>query len=261
MQMQAAADMPHHSAPDSRSGEWSLVISQPMFFPWVGLFEQIRLADVYVHYGDVQFSKGGFANRVQVKTAQGVKWLTVPLQGHALGQSIDDARINCRIDWRNQHLGMLHSAYARAPHFGEMMQLVDAVYSQTWLGIGELSRASIAAVCAYFGLTAGRRFVDVRELGIPGSSSRRVLDIVKALGGRRYITGWGARNYLDHQLFEDAGVRVEYMDYQMLPYPQQHGDFTPYVSVLDLVANMGREGRNYIRSGASHWRQWMERNG
>jgi len=231
-----------------------------MFFPWVGLFEQIRIADVYVHYGDVQFSKGGFSNRVQVKTPQGTKWLTVPLEGLTLGQSIEEARISRRIDWRKQHLGMLQGAYARAPHFGEMMELVNSLYSRTWLTIGELSRASIELVSGYFGLTEGRRFLDVREMGIAGVSSRRVLDIVKALGGQRYITGWGARNYLDHQLFEDAAVRVEYMDYQKLPYPQLHGDFTPYVSVLDLAANMGTEGRNYIRSGASYWRQWMERN-
>ena len=231
-----------------------------MFFPWVGLFEQIRLADVYVHYGDVQFSKGGFSNRVQIKTPQGVKWLTVPLEGLTLGQSIEEARISSRIDWRSQHLGMLRGAYARAPHFEQMLQLVDAVYSRSWRSIGELSRASMEVMCEYFGLAAGRRFVDVRELGIAGAGSQRVLDVVKALGGRRYITGWGARNYLDHQLFEDAGVRVEYMDYQKLPYAQLHGDFTPYVSVLDLVANTGRDGGNLIRSGASYWQQWLERN-
>ena len=55
-----------------------VVISQPMLFPWVGLFEQIRAADVYVHYDDVQFSKGSFTNRVQIKTARGPRWLTVP---------------------------------------------------------------------------------------------------------------------------------------------------------------------------------------
>ena len=35
----------------------NVVISQPMLFPWVGMLEQVRLADSYVHYSDVQFSK------------------------------------------------------------------------------------------------------------------------------------------------------------------------------------------------------------
>jgi hypothetical protein len=95
-------------------------------------------------------------------------------------------------------------------------------------------------------------------LGIDGASSSRVLDIVLALGGRRYITGHGARNYLDHGLFEEAGVRVEYMDYQRLPYPQQHGQFTPYVSVLDLIANCGPEGRKFICSGSVYWKEFID---
>ena len=57
----------------------TVVVSQPMLFPWVGLFEQIRLADVFVHYDDVAFSKGSFFNRVQIKTLEvGSKWFNGP---------------------------------------------------------------------------------------------------------------------------------------------------------------------------------------
>ena len=40
------------------------------------------------------------------------------------------------------------------------------------------------------------------------------------------------------------------MDYQCKEYPQQFGDFTPYVSALDLVANCGRGGKSCICSDA-----------
>ncbi len=234
-----------------------VVISQPMFFPWVGLFEQIRLADTYVHYGDVQFSKGSFTNRVQIKTAQGIKWLTVPLQDVSLGQSIDEVKINVRIDWRVRHMDMLKQAYAEAPYRKDMLTLVGSVYQYQGDSIGMLSRLSMEACCNYFKLDAGRRYIDVRQLGIGGSSSQRVLDIVKALGGANYITGLGARNYLDHQLFEDAGIRVEYMDYQKSSYPQLHGEFTPYVSILDLIANVGKDGVNLIHSGTINWKDFV----
>lgn len=236
----------------------NVVISQPMLFPWVGMFEQIRLADVYVHYGDVQFSKGSFTNRVQIKTAQGSKWLTVPLQGVSLGQSIDQTRINGSLHWRRQHMDILRQAYSSAPYFKEMMALVESVYRQGVDSIGSLSRSSIEACCHYFGLEAGRRFIDVAQLGIEGVSSQRVADIVSTLGGKRYITGLGARNYLDHQLFEDAGIHVEYMDYQKSPYPQLHGEFTPYVSILDLIANTGKEGINLIQSGTIYWKDYLK---
>lgn len=235
-----------------------VVISQPMFFPWVGMFEQIRLADTYVHYGDVQFSKGSFTNRVQIKTAQGSRWLTVPLQQLSLGQKIDEVQIDTRSDWRTSHLDQLRQAYAAAPHRKAMLELVESVYQGSHTTIGHLARHSMMVCCSYYGLDIGRRFVEVEELGIGGASSRRVRDIVKALGGTHYVTGLGASRYLDHMLFEDADIRVEYMNYRKLQYPQLHGDFTPYVSLLDLVANTGSRGIDYIVSGVRYWKEFLQ---
>lgn len=234
-----------------------VVISQPMFFPWVGMFEQIALADVYVHYSDVQFSKGSFTNRVQIKTAKGSQWLTVPLRKFRLGQSISDVRIDTNRQWRADHRRMLTDAYREAPHFEQMMAVVESVYSGPHETIAALSEASLSAVCDYFNLTHGRRFVHIGELGISGSSSRRVLDVVHAVGGSEYITGHGARNYLDHELFEREGVSVSYMDYRKTPYDQLHGAFTPFVSILDLIANKGKDGRDLICSEIRDWKEFV----
>jgi WbqC-like protein family len=234
-----------------------VVISQPMFFPWVGLFEQVRLANIYVHYGDVQFSKGSFVNRVQIKTAHGPKWITVPLEGLSLGQSIDDVKVGAT-DWKRRHLGVLEQSYADAPHVELMLELVSSVYSREFATIGELSKASLEAVCNFYGLHSGRRFLDVRDLGIEGTGSQRVLEIVRALGGKTYVTGWGARNYLAHERFERERIAVEYMNYEKVPYPQLHGAFNPSVSVLDLIANTGKSGVDVIRSKTVNWKHFLK---
>lgn len=235
----------------------NVVISQPMYFPWVGMLEQIRLADHFVFYDDVQFSKGSFVNRVQIKTASGIKWLTVPLNGLSLGQRIQDVQIDCRRDWRRQHIDMLRQAYAGTPHLKDMLDLVKDVFDANPQTIGQLSELSMMALCRYFGLLQPRRFDHIGSLDIPGSGSQRVLDIVTRLKGDRYVTGMGAANYLDHEAFEHAGVQVEYMAYRKQPYPQLHGDFTPYVSALDLVANMGHEGGRCISSSTTNWKEFL----
>jgi hypothetical protein len=235
----------------------TVVISQPMFFPWVGLLEQLRLADVYVHYDDVQFSKGSFTNRVQFKTARGSAWLTVPLRDVRLGQQIREVRIDERRDWRARHLAQLAEAYAGAPYRDEMLALVEPVYRLATDDIGTLAAASTTALCDYFGPSTGKQFARSSDLGIPGHSSERVLAVVRALSGTVYVTGHGARDYLDHESFERHGVRVEYIDYRKVPYPQLHGAFNPYVSALDLVANCGRAGGAYIRSGTRYWREFL----
>ena len=124
----------------------TVVISQPMFFPWVGLFEQIRLADVYVHYDDVQFSKGGFTNRVQIWNGSDVGWLTVPLQNTSLKQEIRQVETDQSRDWRRKHLTLLKQAYARAPHVDDMLAIVEAVFAAPGDSIADVSMASIEAV-------------------------------------------------------------------------------------------------------------------
>lgn len=233
-----------------------VVISQSMYFPWVGLLEQVRLADVFVHYDDVQYARG-FLNRVQIKTPVGTKWLTVPLRDWHRGQRIDEVQVDEREDWRSQHRELLRQNYLKAPHLADMLALVDGVFSQPTACLADVTRASILALSGYFGLENGTRFLRSDDLGVSGSSSQRLHDLVRSVGGNVYITGHGARNYLDHEIFEQSGIEVRYMQYRCYPYLQLYGEFTPYVTALDLIANCGATGKQYIQSDSINWKEFI----
>ncbi len=238
-----------------------IVISQSMLFPWVGMLEQIRLCDVYVYYDDVQFSKGSFTNRVQIKTAQGSRWMTVPLAGLKTGQAIEEVRVRDYSEWQDRHLALLEQSFRGSPFATQAVDMVRGVYAERHMTLGALARASLMALCDCFGLTRDTSFIDVRDLNIGGHGSARVLAIVQKLGGTEYITGHGAGNYLDHDLFGRAGIDVRYMAYEKNAYPQLHGPFTPFVSALDLVANCGPDGERFICSGAIDYRRFMRDRG
>ncbi|WP_082819152.1 WbqC family protein [Cupriavidus nantongensis] len=230
-----------------------VVISQPMYFPWVGMLEQIRLCDTYVFYDDVQFARG-FLNRVQVKTRDGVRWLTVPLRNRRRGSLICELELDDSENWRARHRDILRQAYAGTPFLQDMLDLVDDVFGAPTPTLASLGKRSTLALARYFGLDAQTTFLDASALGVPGHSSARLLALCRQQGAARYVTGHGARRYLDHGIFDAAGIAVEYMRYQLDPYPQCHGPFTPYVSALDLVANCGPGGRARICSGTEAWR-------
>ena len=236
----------------------NVVISQSMLFPWVGLLEQVRLADVFVHYDDVQFSKGSFVNRVQIKTSEGMRWMTVPLEGLQLGQRINEVRVAADNGWKARHLGMLERSFKGAPHAQDALELVREVYAEDHPHLGALARASLLALCKYLALDNSTRFIDVESMNLPGHSSDRVLQVVKAVGGDNYVTGHGAANYLDHVGFASQGVTVRYMDYQKRAYPQFHGPLTPHVSGLDLVAHCGRAGKEVLTSGTVDWPAFLQ---
>jgi hypothetical protein len=236
-----------------------IVISQPMYFPWVGIFEQIRLCDIYIHYDDVQFSKGSFTNRVQIKTGttEGFKWLTVPLKDLKLGRKINEVEIDYEKDWCGQHFELLKQSYKKAPFLEEMLKIADELFSINYKNISELSKKSVELIVEYYSLQPADKIFTSSELPVYGSSSQRVLDLVKLFEGDIYVTGHGAKHYLDHELFERNGITVEYLDYLRKPYQQLNGNFNPHVSILDLIANIGREGLQYIISSTKNWRQFI----
>lgn len=238
-----------------------VVISQPFFFPWVGLFEQLRLADVFIHLDDAQFplGRGGtFINRVEVKTANGPQWLTVPVLRPGL-QLIKDVIIRDEFGWKEKHRKTLKYSYARTPYLNEMLEIVNSVLALPTKNLCELNIHGTELVAAYFGFAP--RFCLSSSLGLKSSSSIKVLELVQSQNGDVYITGHGAKNYLDHKLFERSGIRVEYMDYQRTPYPQLHGAFNPHVSILDLIANVGRAGCEYIHSPTRYWKEFVHEQG
>lgn len=234
-----------------------IVVSQPMYFPWIGQLQQVGLCDAFVFYDDVQFSRG-FFNRVQIKTKQGPRWLTVPLMQWKRGQLICEVEIDNSQDWMRSHRDQLKQAYSGAPFYTEMIALVDEVFSHEYTVIGELAERSLTAMIGYYSQIAeGTRFLRSSELGITGESSQRLIDICSLLNGTHYLTGHGARNYLNHAAFDEKGIAVEYIDYELDSYPQPHGEFTPYVSALDMIANCGGNGVKLIRGRPVHWRNFI----
>lgn len=229
-----------------------VVISQPMFLPWVGMLEQIRLADVYVHYDDVAFSKGSFVNRVQVKTVTGTNWLTLPVDAH-LGQQIRDVRIGQQ-GFARKHLSTLRQAYAKAPYRDAMMAVAEAAYAVESPWLLDWTVAGLEALFSAFAIRPPRVLFS-SELAVGGANTDRVLSVVTTLSGTTYVTGRGALAYLDHDAFDRAGVDVRYVRYATRPWPQLHGPFTPYVTSLDLLANAGPAGRACIVSETIPWKE------
>lgn len=231
----------------------TLVVSQPMFLPWIGMFEQVRLADVFVHYDDVQLPRGrSFTTRVQAKGQGGPFWLTAPVDRAASGALICEARFKDGALWREKHQRSLQRSYARAPHGEAMLALASQLYGVESDRVDEFDIHGLERLAEWLGLKT--EFRRSSAMGVPGRSSERLLALCKATECERYVTGLGALAYLDHELFEASGVEVRYMDYQRIEYPQLHGEFTPYVSVLDAIANCGPGAAELVRSGTVHWR-------
>jgi hypothetical protein len=240
-----------------------VAINQPCYLPWRGFFALMKVADVFVFYDDVQFTsntKRSFFSRVQVKTAGGSRWLTVPVRKSGrFGQRINEVEIVADAAWQPAHCGVIRQAFRGAPFAEAVEPALELLSGQRWERLADLTIATTRRMAELFGIQ--RKTLLSSELGIPGSGSERVLRICEALGASRYVTGHGGLHYLDHERFEAAGIGVEYMDYDLSPYPQLHGPFVPYVTALDVLANTGSAAAAHLGGTTVPWREMRARRG
>ncbi len=224
----------------------TVVVLQPSYLPWLGFFDQMLRSDAFVFYDDVQYDKNGWRNRNRIKTASGPAWLTVPvLQTGRHSQRILDVEIDGKVGWARKHVATIRASYARAPYLARYLPELESVLTSGTPLLVELDLAVIALLCRWLGIE--RRVVRSSQLGIEGGQSERLLRICQHFGATRYVSGDAARDYLDVPLFEQNGITVEWQAYQHPVYPQLHGEFVPYLSVLDLVLNAGPESLPYIQ--------------
>ena len=236
----------------------TVMISQPMYFPWVGFIAQMALADIMIWLDDVQFSKGSFTNRIQVKTAAGPKWMSIPLKDKGSKILIRDIEM---IDdtTPKRHKDFLYNTFNKATYVAEMLQTFEDVWMPKGLLVNNLIDSAEGLADA-IGLSDRQTF-RASELSVDGYGSQRVLNLVKAVSGDTYLTGHGAIRYLDHPSFNRSGIDVLYMDYAPKPWLQDHGVFTPYVSALDLIAHVPVDLRyDYLAPQTMAWQTFLEQN-
>ncbi|MGC4099120.1 MAG: WbqC family protein [Nitrospira sp.] len=222
---------------------------QSSFVPWRGYFDFIASVDTFVFLDDVQYSKNGWRNRNRIKTPKGSRWITVPVRHRNLSQLIIDTEIDNRTDWRESHMRLWRENYDTAPYYRDVLELLDDMGRDRVNTISELNIALTRKIAVYLQICT--RTMRSSDLQLSGTSTDRLIDLLKKLNATTYLSGPSADSYLDKEAFRRNGVRLEYKSYDYDPYPQLWGPFDCGVTVLDLIANCGSDAKNRIRSRTS----------
>lgn len=219
----------------------TVVILQPGYLPWLGFMDQVIRSDIFVYYDDVQFDKHGWRNRNRIKSPNGPRWLTVPvLNKGKFGQTNLEVEIDNRQPWAHKHIATTRQFYASAPHLKMYLPELEELLCSGWDNLVDLDLAVVNLICEW--LHVKRKMVRSSELGISGTKSERLLKICQNFGATNYLSGDSAKDYLDVDLFAENGVSVEWQQFNHPVYPQLHGEFIPYLSVLDMLLNVGEKG-------------------
>lgn len=224
-----------------------VAILQSNYIPWKGYFDMIAAVDEFILYDDMQYTRRDWRNRNQIKTPQGVQWLTVPVivKGKYY-QKIRETEIDGSA-WATAHWKALAQNYRRTPHFSEIASWLEPLYlEQGFTHISELNRRFIEAICSY--LKIATTVTSSCEYTLVDGKTERLADLCVQAGASEYISGPAARDYVDESIFSALDIKLTWFDYKGYPaYPQLWGEFVHGVSILDLLFNCGRDAPRYMR--------------
>ncbi len=221
------------------------VILQPHYIPYCGFFKLIETADIFVIFDNVQFQTRSWQHRNKIKTPDGFKWLSVPVIKNS-GQKIQDVKIQNTVNWQKKHWSSIIHSYSKSKYFKDYKDFFQDVYSKKWHSIVDLNIHIINFLIEELGFST--KFIKASELDVSGKKSELLINICKKIGATHYHSNMGSKTYMDQEmhLFDDAEIRVSYMEYKHPIYTQLFGEFTEYMSVLDVLFNHGKESKRII---------------
>lgn len=226
-----------------------VAIHQPNFFPWLGYFDKIVRADVFVVLDHVQFpkSEGNWSNRVKLAVNGAPSWFTMPVVRAYEGfRRIDEMQIDNRAPWRKKLLQLLRTNYGKALAFPAAFPVVESWVEHPAALLADYNLHAITGICDRLRLRSSH-IVRSSTLGVDGAKTDLLVNIVKAVDGTVYLSGDGSAGYQEDAAFQAAGIDVVYQRFRHPMYPQRTGaEFMPGLSVLDAIFHCGFDGGSQL---------------
>ncbi|KAA1247229.1 WbqC family protein [Aquimarina sp. RZ0] len=207
----------------------------------------INMADVFVIYDEVQYTKNDWRNRNLLKTKKGLEWITIPVKQNNLDQTIDQTQVFLP-KWNIKHWKTIQSIYGRAPFFKNYKERFEKIYLEMdTLLLSEINKQFIFEICDILDIKTP--IINSRELSLAGDANERLIDACKKLKAETYISGPAAKDYIKEILFKENDITLEWIDYSGYPeYTQMSTPFEHGVSVLDLIFNQGNQANSFLKT-------------
>ena len=220
-------------------------IHQLQYWPGLRFFAKMRAADLFIYLDDVQYEKREFQNRNRIRTPRGWQYLTVPVISKGrFPQKINEVELDAASGWAADHLQAIKLNYARAPFFREHLPALEEIYSRDYRLLSDLAMATMDFLKDGLGIKTPVRFSS--EFKVDEASSARLARLCAAAGAGEYLSGAGAKAYLDPGVFSFAGIKLAWQDFKPREYPQAFPGFEPDMSALDLLLNCGPRSAEWI---------------
>ena len=223
-----------------------VLITQSNYIPWKGYFSSISNTDIFVVFDEMQYTKRDWRNRNLIKTPNGLKWLTIPVEVKGkYFQKINETKVSDK-KWNKSHIALIKQNYSKAKCYKETIGWVEELYMNcNFKYLSDINLHFIREINKYLNIDTEIRFS--KDFDLQEDRNQRLIKICKDLNATDYYSGLAAKFYMDEELFKKNNLNVHYFNYSNFKkYEQLHGSYEHGVSIFDLILNEGVKSINFL---------------
>lgn len=237
-----------------------VAMMQPTFMPWLGYFELIFKAKLFVFLDDFQFSVQSYhqRNRLFVNRGQ-VDWYTVPVKKmNSFMAPLNEVFMNETIPWRKKQWTRIEQNYAKAPFYPLLEPKLKEWFMTAHTSLASQNIQFIMMMCRVMGFEREIRYSS--QCSSTATRSHRVLELLRWCEADCYLCARGSFPYMHEDgVFPVDNINVVFQNYVPKPYIQigLPKEFIPCLSALDALMNIGpEETLKLIENGTESWASW-----
>lgn len=233
-----------------------LVAMQPYFFPYLGYFDLMNQADVWLVYDAAQYIRHGWVNRNRIlHAATGWQYILVPLKKHAYTTPINQVEIANEINWQTRIFKQLRHYHMDAPYYDEVINWLADCFDTTENNLARLNVELFRRTCRR--LSIDKPIYVFSDMNLPvkqhTSPQDLALQLCVAMGAHEYLNPPGGAGLYDAEQFAAHGIHLTIQKFVNMPYTCGRFQHEPALSIIDVMmwnspAEIGRYLNTYHES-------------
>lgn len=217
-----------------------IAIMQPYFFPYIAYWQAINSVDEYVLYDDVTYIKGGWINRNNILINKQSSLITLPLEGASSFKRINEISVTSNAKVKEKLCKSISMAYAKAPYYNEVYPIIEKSIMKDGI-ISEIIYETVLEICDYIGIKTNILLSSQITKNNDLKAEKKVIDIIKNLGGKVYINAIGGQELYDAQEFKKNGIDLYFIKTKSFEYTQFKNEFVANLSIIDIMMFNSKE--------------------
>lgn len=214
----------------------TIAVMQPYLFPYLGYFQLIAAADVFVLGDDLQYVRSGWVNRNRILHNDEARLITFPLKKDRFQLQINQRQLCDHFsDEAERLIRLIAESYQQAPYFAQVMPLVERLIHFPQQNISLYAEHAIREMCAYLHIVTPIMRSSDLILGSPVDKQERIIRIAHTFEATTFITPEGGSVVYDRDHFARNRLLVRFFRMNPVEYRQFRQPFVANLSIIDVL--------------------------